>query len=126
MNKLQQNSDKTAMGLSFLCALHCLALPFAIILVPSLAALPLADEAFHVWMVFVVLPVSIYALTIGIKGHKHYRVLLIGGAGLAILTVAAFWGHDLFGHGVEKAMTLLGAALIAYSHYWTIALAKLK
>jgi len=126
MKKQPINFDKLSIGLSFLCALHCLALPFAVVLIPSLIALPLADEAFHKWMVFIVLPISLFALTMGCKGHKRYRVLLVGGVGLTILAGAAFFGHDLLGHNAEKVLTLIGTSIIAIGHYWNYKLCQTK
>ncbi|HBD11683.1 MAG TPA: MerC domain-containing protein [Porticoccaceae bacterium] len=118
MSDLQGLSDKSAIGLSILCTLHCLAMPLAVVLLPSIAALPLADEAFHYWMLIGVLPVSTYALTMGCKKHQHYRLLLLGGAGLSILVFAAFAGHDILGETWEKALTVIGAMILAIGHTW--------
>ncbi len=124
MTNLQTISDKTAIGLSLLCTLHCLALPLAIVLLPSIAALPLADEVFHLWMVFAVIPISIYALTLGCKKHKHYRLLGLGAVGLGLLIVAAFVGHDLLGEFGEKTLTVIGASIIALGHFWNYRLCQ--
>ena len=106
MTNIQTNSDKVAISLSALCAFHCLILPLLTVLIPSFAALPLQDEAFHIWMVVAVVPISLFALTMGCKKHKNLSMLLMGTAGLIILSVAAFFGHDLLGEGLEKMFTL--------------------
>ena len=124
MKNLQAISDKTAIGLSLLCTLHCLALPLAIVLLPSMAALPLNDEAFHLWMVLAVIPISLYALTLGCKKHKRYRLLWLGSIGVSILAAAAFLGHDLLGEFWEKAFTVLGAGIIALGHFWNYRLCQ--
>lgn len=118
MVSLQALSDKSAVGLSLLCTIHCLAMPLALALLPSLAALPLADETFHYWMLFAVLPISAYALTVGCKKHQRYRLLLIGGSGLLIMLFAAFAGHDLLGETGEKTLTVIGALILALGHIW--------
>ncbi|MEL0081867.1 MAG: MerC domain-containing protein [Gammaproteobacteria bacterium] len=118
MASLQALSDKSAVGLSLLCTIHCLAMPLALALLPSLAALPLADETFHYWMLFAVLPISAYALTVGCKKHQRYRLLLIGGSGLLIMFFAAFAGHDLLGETGEKTLTVIGALILALGHIW--------
>lgn len=117
MKNVQALSDKTAMGLSIICALHCLLVPIAIILVPAVAALPIADEDFHQWMVLFVLPISLFALNIGYKQHQHFRVYSVTGMGLIILVLAALFGHDLLGHLGETLITLLGVSLVATGHY---------
>ncbi len=109
-------ADRVAMGLSALCALHCLLLPVAISLLPTLAGFGLDNEEFHLWMVIVVLPISLYALISGCRQHKHNSVLAIGFSGLAVLVAAVVLGHDVLGELGERAATLLGALLVAISH----------
>ena len=124
MINLQPITDKTAISLSLLCTIHCLVLPLLVVLLPSITALPLQDEVFHVWMVIAVLPVSAYALTMGCKNHKRYKILLIGGFGLFILSIVAFFGHDLLGEELEKAFTVIGAMIIAIAHIWNYRLCQ--
>lgn len=113
----QTFADKTAIGLSSLCAIHCLALPVLITLAPSLSTLGFAEESFHLWMVVFVLPVSVFALTLGCRRHASYALLVPGVIGLAVLVWAALFGHVLFGESGERIATLAGAALIAYAHW---------
>ena len=116
MKKLQTIADKTAISLSFLCSFHCLAVPFAVALLPTLAANNLQDEAFHLWMVIAVIPASLLALSMGCNKHRDYRVLLLGITGLSLLILAAFFGHNLLDESGETAMTVLGASIIAAGH----------
>ena len=118
MSKLQTLTDKTAISLSLACSIHCLLLPLSVVLVPTLTALPLANEAFHRYLLLAVLPTSIYALTMGCKKHKRYRVALLGSIGLLLLILAAVAGHDLLGEQWEKAATVLGSSFIALTHLW--------
>ena len=60
MNKLQVSADKTAVVLSIACALHCLVLPLALVLMPSIATLSLADESFHQMLLLFVVPAVSY------------------------------------------------------------------
>jgi len=124
MKNLQAISDKTAISLSLLCTIHCLALPLAVVLLPAIAALPLEDEAFHFWMVFAVVPISIYALTMGCKKHKNYRILLVGIIGLIILIATVFLGHNLLGETWEKIFTVIGSVFIALGHFWNYRLCQ--
>ena len=121
---IQTFTDKMAMSLSMLCALHCMAAPMIIVMLPSLAALQLDDEAFHTWMVLAVIPISIYALTMGCRQHKHYRLLGIGLFGLLFLLSAVLSGDDLITSFWEKALTVTGAVTIALGHYWNYRLCR--
>ena len=116
MKQLQAIADKTAISISFICTFHCLAMPFVVVLLPTLAAINLEDEAFHLWMVIAVIPTSLLALSMGCKKHRDYRVLLLGIIGLSLLIIAAFLGHDLLGESAETAVTVLGASIIAAGH----------
>jgi len=116
MNTLQTFSDKAAISLSFLCTLHCLATPVLLALVPSLAALGLENEAFHLWMVLIVIPTSVLALTLGCKKHKRYQVVTYGAVGIAFL-VAAIALEPVVGETGEKVLTVIGAIIIAFGHF---------
>ena len=126
MRNLQAITDKLAISLSLLCTIHCLALPIVVVLLPSFAAMVFEDEAFHVWMVVAVIPTSVIALTMGCKQHQLYSVLLIGVIGLGVLGAAAFLGEERLDETGEKAVTLLGAALIALGHAWNYYLCRRK
>ncbi len=59
MRTIQNFTDKMAISLSLLCAIHCLALPLLIVLLPSITALQLYGEDFHLWMLLAVIPTSL-------------------------------------------------------------------
>ncbi len=117
MNINQFFLDKAAIALSALCAFHCLALPILIGVLPSIGALGLGDEMFHKVLLFAVIPLSIVALWLGCQKHKSYVVVLFGGVGLLLMIFAATLGHDLTGEVGEKALTFIGASLIAFGHW---------
>jgi len=110
------STDKAAIGLSLACAVHCLLMPTTLILLPALAGYSFVDESFHRWMLLAVLPTSLIALTMGCRRHRQLSVIALCVPGLAALTVAALWGHELFGANGEKIVSLLGAALITLGH----------
>ena len=107
-----------------MCAIHCLALPLLLILLPSIAALQLDNEAFHLWMVVAVLPTSIYALTLGCKQHKRYQLLILGFTGLALLVIALVLGEERIGEAGEKILTALGAGFVAIGHWFNYRLCR--
>lgn len=117
MKNIQAIADKSAMSLSFLCTVHCLALPFVVVMLPSLAVFNLEDEVFHLWMIVAVVPVSLFALRMGCKKHRDFKVMLLGAVGIIILIVTALFGHDVFGEMGEKLFTVLGAGIVALGHW---------
>ena len=126
MKKIQTVTDNTAIGLSLLCMLHCLAFPLLLVILPNVAALQLDNEAFHLWMVLAVIPISAYALTMGCKQHKHYHIFTLGLVGLGCLVLAIVLGESLLGEVWEKILTSIGALIITYGHYKNYRLCQLK
>ena len=108
--------DRAAIGFSAVCVVHCLALPLLLILIPTLATLPIADERFHLLLVFLVLPTSVLALFIGYRRHQDRAVLYWGITGVTLLVLTAMLGHDLLGDTGERLLTVLGAVLVAVGH----------
>lgn len=105
--------DGLAISLSAVCVVHCLALPVAIALLPALSQWLQLPEALHAWLLACALPISMTVL-----GKAAYREpaargpLLVGMAGLAIMGSALLVASE----GLETAMTLGGAGLLASSH----------
>lgn len=108
--------DKVAVSASALCAVHCLCLPLFVGLFPALGATLFGQESFHVLLLWLVIPFSLVALTLGCRKHGNRLVLLSGLAGLTLLVAAAVLGHDVLGEGGERIVTLVGAAAIAFGH----------
>ena len=78
MENIQGIADKSAIVLSFLCALHCLLLPAAIVLYPSTLGFLPGDESVHFALLFLVIPISAYALVKGGKVQKAVKFLSPG------------------------------------------------
>jgi hypothetical protein len=123
MIELQTVTDRFSMGLSLACAAHCLLTPVLLTIVPSVAALGLENEAFHLWMVIVVIPMSIFALTLGCKKHKRYQVLISGVFGICLL-ISALIINDFVGESGEKILTTAGAAFVAIGHWFNFRLCR--
>ena len=124
MRTVQAITDKLAIGLSLMCAIHCLAITSLIAFLPSMVALGLDNEVFHLWMVVVVLPSSVYALTLGCKQHKRYRLLIWGCIGLTFLVMALVLGEERIGQNGEKILTVLGASFVAVGHWFNFRLCQ--
>jgi len=116
--------DTGAITLSLVCAVHCLALPVLAVMTPAFMGYFITDESFHRWLAFVVIPVSLFALTLGCRRHKTLLVVTLGASGIVVLLFAAVFGHDVPGENVEKVATLLGAGLIAIAHYYNYRLCQ--
>ena len=115
-SKVSITLDKFAISTSALCAMHCLCLPLMLSISPALGITFFGEEAFHVLLLWLVIPFSLISLSIGCRQHKSLFVALLGFIGLAILIFTAIMGHDLLGEVLERIATLLGAAVITSAH----------
>ena len=86
--------DRVAISASGICAIHCLCLPLILSILPALGATFFGQEAFHVVLLWLVIPLSVVALTMGCRTHKNWVVGVLGLVGLALLIIAAVFGHD--------------------------------
>ena len=114
--------DMAAIGLSGLCLLHCLALPIIVAGLPFLAGL--GDEHFHAEMLWIVLPISTLALALGYRRHRSLLVWQTGIPGMLLLVVGGTVAHSLYGLVADRALTLLGALVLAAAHYMNSRLAS--
>ena len=116
--------DKIAISTSAFCALHCLFLPLALAIFPALGASLLGQEAFHVLLLWLVIPLSAVALSMGCYRHKSPLVLILGLIGLGILIFTASFGHDYLGEAGERIATVVGALFIGVGHFRNFVLCR--
>ena len=109
-------TDRLAVSASTLCALHCLGLPLMVGVFPAISGTVLGDEAFHVWLIWGVVPLSGFSLLLGCRRHKNAAVIYVGLAGVCALISSALLGHDILGEAGERWTTLSGAGLLALAH----------
>ena len=108
--------DKAAIGLSFACALHCLVVPFFLAIFPFSALSGLGDERIHLSLLALIIPISVFSLTLGCRVHRNLAVVSVGVTGICILIFSALLAHDIGGESLETAGTLLGSGIVALSH----------
>lgn len=126
VSRLSLQFDKFAISLSALCVVHCLLTPVLVSLIPTLAALGIADEGFHLYLIFAVIPLSLVAALMGCKKHKRYGVAFPILGGLFILVLTAGLGHEILGDTLEKVLTIIGACVISFGHVLNYRLCRKK
>lgn len=119
--KLQPNPylDRAAMWLSGLCLVHCLALPLAILLAPTLSHWVEATETTTHWILFgIAIPISLVAFVQGYRRLRSKLTLLLGGLGLLLMLVAV---SHVFGRELEVALTVVGVTAVMFAHLRNLA-----
>lgn len=109
--------DRIAIALSAVCILHCLAVPVLIAVLP-IASVSLGDDShFHEWMLWVVVPTSLFALGIGMRCHDRYWIPAAGGAGLALVIAAAVIAHGVWPWWQELVLSVIGSVILGVAHW---------
>ena len=110
-------NDKLAMALSSACAIHCFLTPSFVLLTSGLISFSFDNEVLHNLILFVAVPISLYALISGNANHKILYLLPVGIIGLSLLVFAVFLGEAFLGELGEKSLTLMGSIIVVYAHY---------
>ena len=116
-------TDKFAAGLSIACALHCLLVPSFLIITSGALALSIDNELIHWTILFLALPISIYALVTGVSNHNDYVVFVVGLLGLGVLIATAL-SESLLSEIYVIILTLMGSSLVVYAHMRNFHLCK--
>lgn len=114
--------DGLAVGLSGLCVLHCLALPFLVGALPLL--LPFVGGHLHAQLLAIALPLSVVAIGLGFRHHRNPYVVAGAAAGLLLLLVGATVAHDELGILADRAFSIAGAVVLATAHFYNGLLAR--
>ena len=117
MFRTQLINDKLAMALSSACAIHCFLTPSFVLLTSGLISFSFDNEFVHNLILFVAVPISLYALISGYSNHKIFYLLPIGIVGLSALVLAVAMGETLLGELGEKSLTLIGSFLVVFAHF---------
>jgi len=107
--------DHAAIALSGLCLIHCLLLPVIIVTLPLLGQFNAAH--FHVQLLIVVVPVSLFAFALGYRHHGNKKIIAWGIAGMAFLFIGGTFAHANFGILADSLLTMAGSIVLATAHY---------
>jgi hypothetical protein len=107
--------DQLAVLLSGLCLLHCLLLPFAMVLLPFLGQF--SEDHLHAELLIVVIPVSAAALATGYRKHGLGEVVAWGLGGLLLLIIGGTVAHNVYGLIADRVLTVVGSLILAVTHY---------
>lgn len=105
-------ADRAAVGGSVACMIHCIGLPVTVGLLPTLAPVLNAPEAFHVWMLVLTIPITALTLFRSWTLHTQSAPMYLAFSGFALLAV----GLCMSTKTAEALTTVLGGLLIAAAH----------
>ena len=110
--------DRIGMSASLLCAVHCAALPLALVVLPLAGAHILLDGTIELVMIVVAATVGVAGLGSSYRVHRRLNPLMMMAAGAAIL-IANVVGHDSHAVTTESLhpyIAAVGGMMIAFAH----------
>lgn len=105
--------EGAAVSASLLCLVHCLALPFLLLLLPGIIGLFARSEAFHYAAMALIVPSAVAAFWLGYRRHRALRPALFGLIGVGFLVAALLPGTA---EGAETWLTVAGSLLLVAGH----------
>ncbi len=109
-------ADRVGATASFLCAIHCAALPFVLALLPLIGLQFLADHRFERGFVFFACALALVALIIGYRRHHRALPLMLAVPGLLLLIFGVTWAEGI-SIIVHSVLVTMGGLLVASSHF---------
>ena len=100
---------------STLCAVHCLLLPFVLVLLPVLAEHLMHYDFVHVGLAGFVLTFCLMAYVPGYLKHRDRRLVWIGVIGITLVFFATFIAR-YWGEAAEGGIITLGNLFIIFGH----------
>ena len=112
--------DRLGIWISSLCALHCLALPLLLPLIPLIGSTIFAQIWFERTILSISMLIGAVALLNGaIRYHGQFYPL-----GLLFSGGIIYWFKDIFGHDFEPFTIAVGAMLIVAGHWINMRLCR--
>ena len=105
-------ADMTGACLSVACAIHCLAMPLLVAVLPLIGLGFLANERAELVLILGAIGLAVVSLAWGIRHHRSWRALLILIVALAFIATARTAVEDTF----EVVFYSIGGILLASAH----------
>ncbi|GLQ94103.1 MerC domain-containing protein [Dyella acidisoli] len=114
-------ADRIGATASFLCAIHCAALPFVLAILPLLGLSFLADHAFERGFVLFASALALVALVNGYRRHHRPLPLRLALPGLMLLVLGVTLAEN-YPIIVHSVMVTCGGMLLASAHFFNLRL----
>lgn len=111
-----QLADRFGALASFLCAIHCAALPFVLALLPLVGLSFLADHRFERGFVLFACSLALLTLFNGYRRHRRPLALLLALPGLSLLLLGVTVAEQ-YPITVHSVLVTIGGVLLASAHF---------
>lgn len=114
-----RTADRIGAMASFLCAIHCAALPFILAVLPALGLEFLADHRFERGFVMFACVLAVLSLAGGLRRHRRPMPMMLALPGLVLLVlgVTVAEGYPI---ALHSALVTCGGVLVAAAHFFNL------
>jgi|TARA_R100000541_G_scaffold45949_2_gene53039 hypothetical protein len=105
--------DRVGIGLSGICAIHCLLVPVIVALIPLWPAFEEFHEYTHLIFFIAIAPAVYLSLR---QRHKSPKITILLISGLFLIFLAWYF-NDILGEYGEAGVTLIGSILLIWGHW---------
>lgn len=112
-------ADRVGATASFLCAIHCAALPFVLAILPLIGLSFLADHAFERGFVLCASALALVALVNGYRRHHRSLPLRLALPGLTLLVIGVTFAES-YSIIVHSVLVTCGGLLVASAHFFNL------
>lgn len=109
-------ADRVGATASFLCAIHCAALPFVLTLLPLVGLEFLADHRFERSFVVFACALALLTLVNGYRRHRRPAPLMLASPGLALLLLGVT-AAEQYSVALHSVLVTCGGVLLAGAHF---------
>jgi sugar phosphate permease len=106
--------DRFGIGVSGICAIHCLFLPVIVSVLPLWPALASVQEWLHPVSITLLIPIVYYAAR---RGHFEFKITAILVSGLILVMAGWLIGHYWLGLWFEATFTFAGSIILITGHW---------
>ncbi|WP_049622895.1 MerC domain-containing protein [Frateuria defendens] len=120
----RQLADRIGAGASFLCAIHCAALPFVLAALPVLGLEFLADHRFEHGFVLFASALALASLLSAYRHHRRALPLMLALPGLLLLLLGVTVA-ERYPIALHSTLVTTGGLLVAVAHFVNLRLHRL-
>lgn len=113
--------DRLGAFLGFACALHCIAMPLLVGVLPAMGLGFLTDHAFDLAIVALASGFAFFAARSGWRAHRDLRVVAAFVGAVALLTLGHAIGED---GPAGRVPSIVGGLVLAVAHIANLRLSK--
>jgi len=106
--------DRLGIGVSGICAIHCLAFPVLISVLPLLSIAPILHQWAHPVFIVLLVPIVYFAAK---RSHYDLKITTLLLSGLVLVVTGWLAGHYWLGIVFETVVTVLGSAVLIAGHW---------